>query len=424
MNRKLWESLTSLYGVHAFNYLIPLVTLPYMARCLGPAEWGALAFADAYGRVVGLFVEYGFGLSATREVACVRHDPEARGRCLSGVFGAQLMLGACALLITAALARMIPVFATHIWLLPGAFFLAMSQGASPMWYFQAIERVRLMGSVWIVGRIAGAAGLFLFVRSPGDGPLALLIQATAPALSVIVGVWIAYRDTPFSWPSFTLGWKALRSGGHLFAFRAGTTLYTAVNVLLLGFLAPPVTVAWFAGAEKIARAAVAGSAPISQAFYPRINHLLTADRYGATQAFRMSMRLMLAAGTGFGIVVFFGAPLLVRLLLGKGFEQSIPVLRILALLPPLIALSNVFGSQWMLALRLERELNWIILSAGVLNVVLSIVLGRLYQHMGVAVSVVLAEVFVIAATVIVLRRRHLDPWNAIPVREEELTLAS
>src|SRR5271167_4416284 len=173
MNRKLWENLASLYSVHAFNYLVPLFTLPYLARVLGPAEWGALAFADAYARFVSLAVEYGFGLSATREIARIRHDPPARGRHLSGVFGAQLLLGVAALLVTVILARFMPIFASHRWLLPGAFFWAMSQGAAPMWYFQGIERVRLMGALWIVGRLAGALALLLFVHAPGDGPIAL-----------------------------------------------------------------------------------------------------------------------------------------------------------------------------------------------------------------------------------------------------------
>src|SRR5260370_31240826 len=100
MNSLLWESLASLYAVHAFNYLVPLFTLPYLARILGPAEWGALAFADAYGRFVGLVVEYGFGLSATRELARVRNDPQARGRQLAGGLRAQGLLGGGAVLLT------------------------------------------------------------------------------------------------------------------------------------------------------------------------------------------------------------------------------------------------------------------------------------------------------------------------------------
>lgn len=420
MNRTLWESLASLYGVHAFNYLIPLLTLPYLARVLGAAEWGSFAFADAYGRVVGLTVEYGFGLSAAREIARVRHDPHARSRELSGVLGAQLFLGVSAALITWILANTVPAFVAHSHLLPGALFWAMSQGASPMWYFQGIERVKLMGSLWIAGRIAGAAGLFLFVRGPADAWLALFIQGTAPFLSVAAGLVIAYRDMPFAWPSLRLGWSALRTGGSVFLYRAGANLYTSTGVLLLGFLASPLAVAWFAGAEKIARAAVSVTGPITQAFYPRINHLLLTDHRGAAQTARLSLWLTMSVGAITGAALFFGAPLVVRVALGAGFEGSIPVLRLFALLPPVIAVSSTFGVQWMLALRLDRELNRIILAAGVLDIALAVALGIRFHQIGVAVSVVLAEVFVAVATFFTLSRRRLNPWRAVAESEKEM----
>jgi polysaccharide transporter, PST family len=414
MNRRLWENLASLYGVHAFNYLIPLFTLPYLARVLGPEQWGALAFADAYARFVTLAIEYGFGLSATREIARIRDDAHARGRQLAAVFAAQLLLGAAALLVTVILARYMPIFASHRWLLPGAFFLAMGQGAAPMWYFQGIERVRLMGALWILGRIAGALALLLFVRSPGDGPLALFIQGIAPFLCVIGGVLVAYRDTPFYWPSVEGGWAALHSGGALFLFRAGGTLYSAFNVLLLGMFAPALIVAWFAGAEKLARAAVAAWGPINLVFYPRINHLMTTDRKGAAQATRWSAWLMMAAGTGMGLFLFVSAPLLVRLALGPGFEPSARVLRVMAVLPPMIALSNVLGAQWMLALRLDKELNYIILGAGLVNLAGALTLGRWYQPMGMAVSLVIAEACVVVGAFVFLKWKKLEPWGGSP----------
>lgn len=419
MNRTLWESIASLYGVHAFNYLVPLVTLPYLARVMGATEWGAFAFADAYGRVVALVVEYGFGLSAAREVARVRHDPHARSRELSGVLGAQLLLGVFGALITIILAISVPVFAAHKSLLPGALFLAMSQGASPMWYFQGIERVKLMGSLWIAARIAGAVGLFLFVRGPGDGWLALFIQGTAPFLSVAAGFAIAYRDMPFVWPSLHRSWRALHAGGSVFLYRAGANLYTSAGVVLLGFLASPLAVAWFAGAERIARAAVSGTLPITQVFYPRINHLLLTDRRGAAQAARLSLWLTMGVGVITGAGLFFGAPLIVRIALGSGFEGSVPVLRLFALLPPVIAVSNTFGAQWMLALRLDRELNRIILAAGVLDIALAVALGSWFHQIGVAVAVVLAEVFIAGATVFTLSRRGLNPWGGVAEQPEE-----
>lgn len=414
MNRGVWENLASLYSVHAFNYLVPLFTLPYLARVLGAAEWGAYAFADAYARIVAMAVEYGFGLSATREVARAKHDRAARSRELAGVLGAQLLLGFVGLLATLTLARTVPIFKTNGRLLPGAFFFAMSQGANPMWYFQGIERVKLMGGLWVAARVAGALGLFVFVRGHGDGWLALFIQGTAPFVSVVAGLAIAYREIPFHWPSPRLGWNALRSGGRLFLYRAGVSFYTSINVLILGLIAPPVMVAFYAGAEKIARAAVQATGPITQVFLPRISHLIASDRPGAARTARTSVGLMMSVGVSAGLLLLFGAPLLVRLLLGPGFEGAVQVLRILAFLPPLIALSNAVGVQWMLALGLEAELNRIILGAAAVDLVLTLALGARFQHTGVAAAAVLAEAFVTAAALQLLARRQLAPWDALP----------
>jgi PST family polysaccharide transporter len=108
----------------------------------------------------------------------------------------------------------------------------------------------------------------------------------------------------------------------------------------------------------------------------------------------------------------------VRLLLGKGFSNSIPVLRLLSILPALIAVSNVLGIQWMLPLRLDKEFNTIILSAGALNLILALLLTPRYHQMGMAVSVVFAEMLVTVSIVLFLRRRKLDPWAEIQRAEE------
>ncbi len=127
--------------------------------------------------------------------------------------------------------------------------------------------------------------------------------------------------------------------------------------------------------------------------------------------------LTIGIGIATGLVLLFGAPLLVHVLLGKGFVGSIPVLRLFALLPPVIATSNLLGVQWMLPLRLDKSFNIIIAGAGAANLVLAFIFAPRFGQMGMAFCVVIAEILVTTAMFAVLRLKNLDPWSSVPEEE-------
>jgi len=102
------------------------------------------------------------------------------------------------------------------------------------------------------------------------------------------------------------------------------------------------------------------------------------------------------------------------------FDPTVPVLRVLALLLPLIAASNVLGIQWMLPLGLDHVFNRIILAAGVLNLSLAYWLAPRFAEMGMAWAVVIAEAFVTFIMYAYLRWRNLDPVRGAVVMPGEV----
>ncbi|HTF67825.1 MAG TPA: oligosaccharide flippase family protein, partial [Edaphobacter sp.] len=262
----------------------------------------------------------------------------------------------------------------------------------------------------------------LFVRAPQDSWMPLTFRSGAALISVAASLAIAYRDTPLSFPMLARALHSLRQGWSLFMLKGAVSLYTTGNVVLLGLLAGPNVVAIFAGAEKIANAAASGVNPIAQAFYPRISYLVAKDRRNAPRIARLSLLMTVGSGLLLGLTLLIGAPFLVHMLLGARFDQVVPVLRVLSVLPPLIAASSVLGIQWMLPLRLDKQFNWIILAAGVVNILLSICLVPRYGQMGMASSVIVAEMIVTGSLIFVLRHRRLDPWSEQPQQEEAIAV--
>ena len=61
--------MASLFTLKGAEYIISFITLPYLLRVLGPEKFGAIAFAQTIITYGNLLVDYGFNLTAPRDIA-------------------------------------------------------------------------------------------------------------------------------------------------------------------------------------------------------------------------------------------------------------------------------------------------------------------------------------------------------------------
>ena len=407
-------NVVSLYGAYLVNYAVPLVTVPYLVRTLGPEAWGTVAIAQGYGTSLSLIVEYGFNLSATREVARHRDSPERMSGLVAGVVGAKLALAAAGCLVALLVQHIIPALQAEPAILWAAVLAGVAFGLNSLWYFQGRERMEVVAGLEVATKVLAAAGVFLCVRSPRDVWLVPGLQAAACVFSSAVGLVLMYRDSTPKLPSPALVIEAIQTGWSLFLFRSSVMLYTAGNAFLLGLFAPPEAVAYFAGAEKISKAVMGLLNPFNQALFPRLTRLLKQSPEDAARLFRTNAAVVGAGGLALGVGLFAFAPLLVRLLLGASFSPSVPVLRLLAVLPLLIGMNTVLCTQWMVPLGLDMILNRVVLAAGLLNICLAALLASRFQQIGMALAVASAELFIAIACSAILLRRNSQSSVLLP----------
>ena len=403
-----FRNVAVLSGLQVASYVFPLATVPYLTRVLGPTAWGLLAFAAAFGAYVTLLVEYGFNLSATREVALFRDAREKLADLLAGVLGAKVLIALVVVGAAFVAYRLLPPLGGNPIVLYAAFFAALSQSLTLMWFYQGLERMRTVAVLEIASRATATAGIFVFVREPDDAWKVLALYGTASSVAGAVALSLAYREVPFRFPTPGLVWDALRMGWNSFVFNGSVSLYTVGNAFVLGLFAPHQFVGYYAGAEKLVTSLLRLFEPVSQAVYPRLNHLFHHERDEAMRLARFGAIFMIASGVLMGLGVFLLAPLLVRVLLGEGYEPAVPVLRVLALVLPMATMSTALHIQWILPLRLDRAFNAFVLGAGLLNLLLALVLAPLYYAQGMAWAVVCSEVVVSAGSVYLLLRWRND----------------
>jgi PST family polysaccharide transporter len=412
LNHPVVKNAIALYWIQFAEYTLPMISVPYLARVLLPEGWGLVVFAQGFSGWMGLVLEYGFGFSATREIAKNREEPDRCADVAAGVLGATALMTVAATVASVIALLTVPTFQrypVYLWL---AFVIAATQGIRPLWYFQGIELMRFPALMNVAGRVVVTAGIFVVVHSSQDGWKVLLLQAVSGAAISVVILLRMYREIPWRRPTFALAQSALRMGWTVFLSRSTASLYTLANTFILGLFQGPQQVAFYGGAERINRMVLGLLQPISQALYPRMSHLAVSSRQRAEAMARLSL---LGFG-GFGVVACavsaFLAPWIVRILLGPKYLAAIGVFRVLTLILPLIAVSSILGVQWMLPFGMDRMFNRIVLGAGVLNVSLAIYVAPHFGAMGMAWSVVVAEAFVTVAMWIALHRHGHRFWTA------------
>lgn len=395
----------ALYAGQFAVSVLPLVVLPYLARVLGPAELGVVVFVQYFSFLVGAVLEYGFGLSATREVARTRSDGERLAATVAAVVGAKALLTVACLLISLALWPLLPIFRDAPELLALGVALAVAQGLSPGWFYGGVEWLVFPTVVEFLSRAAAAAGVLVLVDGSEDAALVLLIYATASLVATSLLHARIYSRVSLRRPSIAEALGAMRQASTLFVSSAAVTIYNTVGIFVLGTLMSAAQVGVFSGAEKIIRAAQRVLASAGEAVYPRVSFLVRAgrDRSAARLAAAAAAALTGVAALAAAALALLADPL-VRLLYGPEFASAVPLLQILAASLPLAILAGSLSTLWLLPHGRDRAVTTVVVLSCVLAVVL---VGAAASSLGLeaaAWSLVVVELVTVTGLVVAVRR--------------------
>lgn len=410
INKRLIENIISLFTIKGLEYILAFITFPYLVRVLQVENFGAVVFVQGIIQYFVLFTDYGFNLLGPKEIA--QHDSiKERGKIFANIFCAKLIL----LLISTIVFICMLMGAKYIndidiILYSVIYLMVIGNVIFPIWFFQGIQQMRYITIVNIIGRFLSVACIFYFVKAPSDYILAGLFQAIVPLIAGICSwiiLWKKYREV-FILPKFQSVKQVFIDAWEIFTSTIAINLYTASNIVFLGLLTNNTIVGYFSGAQKIIQNINQLISPVTQAIYPYVSKTASNSKNEALNFLRKIV-LILGGGNFIGsILIFIFAEWIVDVLLGTGYEQSVLLLRILAFLPFIISLSNIFGIQTMLVFGMKKQFNKVLLSAAVINTIIVLPMIYFYQAIGVSISMTITEIFVTLNMYIILRKNNID----------------
>jgi polysaccharide transporter, PST family len=399
-----------LYTLQGLNYMIPLAVLPYLIRVLGVERYGLVAFAQSLAQGFIFFTDYGFNLSATKQISRVRHDHVELSRIFWAVMALKAVFFLIGLGILTAMLITAPRFRADAAPYVIAYVAVLGSVLFPLWLFQGTEQMSYISVVSGGAKLLAAALLFFWVRHPSDYLLAIAIQSGGLLLAGIAGFWTALArfNISFLRPCREDLQQMLREGWHLFISNAAGMLYATNNVFLVGLIAGNVEAGYFSAAEKTVRGVQGLLTPMTQAIYPHVSILAAESRQRAASFIRKTLLWMGLTSLAPSVFLALLARPVAGILFGAAAAGSVAPLRWIALLPFILTISSVLAIQTMIPFGLERPLSRIYVTTGLASIVPLLTAIHYFGATGAAAAIMVIETAVVVAIWTTLKRHRID----------------
>lgn len=411
MDKQLKRNIFSLLILQKANYILPFLIIPYLTRVLGPANFGKISFIQAVVTYFLLFTEYGFNMSASRQIAIHRNDQQKLNTIFWTTTYTKALLAGISLLILLSACASVKEMRSDTWLYLVTYSLVLQSLFSPIWFLQGMDKPALIIPITVLPKFASLLLIFFFVRRQDDYAEAMIIQfLVAFVLTAVICVVLFRRLKLVQY--YHPNWREIRAsladGWHLFLSTAAISFYTTSNTVLLGIMTNNQVVGYFAAADKLVKGVQALIFTIGQASYPRMNKLVSESKEKAISFLVNCLKWMGGAGLicSAGLLIF--AETAVHIVFGaNNYKPAIEVVRILAISPFFVAISYVFGILGLLPFGYTRSYSRIYIITGLISLVINVPLTYFYNMYGVAVSVLITEMAVAAIMLRLLQKNGI-----------------
>lgn len=367
------------------SYIFPLITIPYLARVIGVDSFGKIAFASAVVVWFQTIADWGFNFTATRDVAKNRDDKEKVSEIFSNVLWARMFLAVLSFIILVIAILLIPEFKENKTILLITFLLIPGHILYPDWFFQAIEKMKYITIFNLLSKLLFTILIFVFIKKKSDFILQPLFTTFGYMVSGLIAMYliIAKWKVKIKPPQIKDILKTIKGSTDVFINNITPSLYNSFSIILLGFWGGPVANGLLDASRKFTSIAHQFVNIISRTFFPFLSRKIGKHTVFAKIYLLISALLSLA--------LFILASVLIKLFFTSEFYDAIVVLRIASISIFMIALSKVYGANYMIIEGYEKDLRNITIISSLVGFAISFPLIYFYGYIGAAITITLTQ---------------------------------
>ena len=404
--RQLFSNFSYLSVAQFSNIIFQIIAFPYLIRVLGTTNYGLTVFAESIVIYLSIIINFGFDITATKAISLNRNNKKKLDEITSSIYIIKLALFFIGMVAMILLTIFVPFFQQNKILLFLTLWKCIYEILFPLWFFQGLEKMKYIALLTLISRILFLILIFIFIKVDSDYLYVPAINLFSTLLCGIIALWIVFvkHNIKFYIPKYSILKNYFSDSLPIFLSNLSTRLYVSTNKVVIGSIIGMSAVSFYDLAEKIIAVLKIPQKILGQVIFPKIS--IDHDRLFIKKLFFKSILFNLFL-TG---LVMISSEKIILLLGGDAMLDTIPILKILLVTVPIIAMGNVFGIKLLLPFGFNKDFSRIVISSLVFYLLLLIISKYLLilNIYNLAWILVLTEIF--TTTYMYLRCRKHKLW--------------
>lgn len=306
--------------------VFPFLILPILTRRLSVETYGNLTFIKTVMNFLQIFLDFGFMLSATKEIAKIKNDTNKIQQIMADTLLARLLLGGIGFLLIIILSFFFPILG-HNFLFTITSYLTVFLSIFLFdFLFRGLEIIHVMAIRFIIMKTISFLLTIFFVRQDHQIILIPLFDILSSVIAIIlVAFELQKRSFRLIRPKLKSSIYSLKISLIYFLSDVSATAFNAISTIIIGLVFSSTEVALFGVSIQIIGAIQALLGQLSSGIYPIM--VRQKSRKFIQQIFQKTIPLVFLF-TGLIIILL---PLALQVLAGDKYAAAHPIIQILAI---------------------------------------------------------------------------------------------
>ena len=360
-----------LYIMNIAQIVMPLITLPYLARVLSVDNYGIVSYVKSIMVYANLIMQFGFLLSGTRKIVEAKGNLKKIGKVVGCLTQARLFLSVISLIVLVLMIANIKILRSNALFTLLMFVPIFLDTFLFEFLFRGLEKMHIITLRYLITKSISAILTFLVIRKSSD----MLLIPTLDIFASIVAIILIqfelkklhikiYRD------SLRNTMNALHESFVYFISEMSSTVFNALNTVLVGIFLSSRDVAFWGLTLSFIGAVQSMYYPVSDGIYPEMvkNHNIK-----LFNKFLLIFTPLILIGC---LIVFFGSSVLMFIIGGSKYVKAAYLLRLSTPLLFLLFYSILCGWPLLGSINKNKEVTF------------TTILGALFQILGLLILII------------------------------------